>query len=409
MTLEDLVRHIQSGSTELVLDQRILFSRRRRRSELVDFGYFLQELQSNQTILSVECAPSTELGIPDHQWTSLVTAIGDIGPLQCLTLCCATAGALVAVATAVQAATLVSKLTVRVSGLRSMSSDVNGLLALANTLKHHSGLQTFVWYDSCGRGSHCLDCVLVELVNCRQLRQVDITAGCASAGAMANLLELAIDEVRLVLNMDQYPTVTDRISGGRCSVRSLKLHIIHVHNGNDDATLERIRADSLLSADLPVVALATAIGLDVNPNLHDLELRFDTEKSITGAAGEELAGALTNNQTLNTFSLFNATLEVVSYQAFRTMLRANNGIILSLTPLAGDVQPNCLLEYESRLAIEQRLNRAGRVLSGNHATREEWVGILSELTTLDVNDLSTEFQVSCLYQCLQDLRDHLLL
>jgi hypothetical protein len=37
------------------------------------------------------------------------------------------------------------------------------------------------------------------------------------------------------------------------------------------------------------------------------------------------------------------------------------------------------------------------------------VGILSELTTLDVNDLSTEFQVSCLYQCLQDLRDHLLL
>jgi hypothetical protein len=187
------------------------------------------------------------------------------------------------------------------------------LRELAATLEQHTSLHTFLWYDHCRWNDTHLDRVLEALVTGHRLQRVSITSRCANAEAIANLLESVIDELQLALSMDaQWATVANRMSEGRCSVRSLHLLSIHVFNGNDDETLADIHAGihagAVLAANLRVGALSAAIGVGINPNLEDLELRFDTEQSISGAVGEALAVALTNNQTLHTFSLLDARL-----------------------------------------------------------------------------------------------------
>jgi hypothetical protein len=201
--------------------------------------------------------------------------------------------------------------------------------------------------------------------------------------------------------MDQWPGVIDRIGQKPCSVRSLTLRIILVYNAHDDQTIDEITVGSARMADGPVLALALAIEQGDNPSLVDLELRFERERSISNEAGGILARALTKNRTLRKFSLANAALEVPSYEAFSTMLGANTDLVLTLTPLAINADDR-LLESQTKVEIEQRLNLAGRgrLLQANQATREEWVGILNELIALSVDDESTDFQVSCLYELL---------
>lgn len=408
MTPIELVQRISGGTKELVLDQPLLrLNIRRTRSNPCHFDDFLSALGSNVTLESVECATHTDLGISKTRWASLVRTIGAIRNLQCLKLCWMgsstnTCDHWADVAMTLQAASFLRELTIRMIGVRMIPSARAGLETLAGTLREHKRIQTFVWHDSFQRGHSHFDRVLESLGTCPQLQQVDITTRCASAEALANLLQCVPQRLRLVLNMDQWSGVTDRIARGQCSVRSLTLHIIHVYNGNDDQTIHEVHAAAVRTADEPVEALAVAIEQGDNPNLEDLELRFDTEKSITNAAGRRLARALTDNQTLRTFSLANAALEVPSYEAFSTMLGANTGLVLVLTPLAINANDS-LLESQTKMEIEQRLNLAGRgrLLQANRATREEWVGVLNELIALSVDDDSTDFQVSCLFEFLQ--------
>jgi hypothetical protein len=155
---------------------------------------------------------------------------------------------------------------------------------------------------------------------------------------------------------------------------------------------------------------AVASALRTDHNLESLVLRM--ENGFTDEAGVALAEALTVNKTLRKINL-NAEptfpdeplpntdeLGVPAYKAFSAMLRGNTSLKLDFPPFytGGDRE---LLHSYNQMIIEQTLDQVGRgrlLASSNHTTREEWVNVLDELSTL--NDPST-FNLSCLYSLLR--------
>jgi hypothetical protein len=87
MNPRELVNHIRSGPTKLVLDKPLRF-RRRIRSNPCDFKEFLQALRSSDTIRTVECGSQLNLRISEHEWVLLLKTFGSIRDIQHLEFRC---------------------------------------------------------------------------------------------------------------------------------------------------------------------------------------------------------------------------------------------------------------------------------------------------------------------------------
>jgi hypothetical protein len=273
----------------------------------------------------------------------------------------------------------------------SFPRDPFGLIALANAIREHTGLQKFTWADAAQ--ITVLDPVVHALTACPHLWKVTIMTKCASADAVKNLLHLqSATELELVLDTDQWLAVTDEIRHGRCNIQTLTLAMIQVTRSE---------------ATEAVQALASTIQLDCN--LEHLDLKM--ENGYTDEAGVALAEALTVNKTLRTidFSTYvhldyvvrnRATFGATAFEAFSAMLRVNTSLILTYPPVdaANAFADERLIYHHNQMVLEQRLNRVGRgrLLSSRQTKTEEWVDALHELNSNVVHG-SPAFQVSCLY------------
>jgi hypothetical protein len=399
MNLRELVDHIRSGPTELVLDKPRRF-RSRNCYNPCDFNQFLQALQSSETIRRVICKSQLLLSISEDQWVLLVKALGRIKDIQYLELCCKPGSRdfhpFQAVADAVKNAHSLCTLKVPVH-LGSSAGDPSGPIALANALREHTALQKFSWSGSRRATLDlALDPVLQALPACPHLRKVSILTACDGAGALKNLLQLNY-AIRLLLALEKecWLAVADEIRRGRCNVQRLTLVMMQ---------------GTISEATEAVQAIASAIQMD--RNLEHLTLKM--EDGFTDEAGVALAEALTVNKTLHEITLsthartsqhvtYRATLGAKAYDAFGAMLRVNTSIILKLPP----VEPACaddetLRESRKQMLIEQRLNRVGRgrLMASSQTTRAEYVDALNDLNSYNV-DKSPAFQVSCLYSLIR--------
>jgi hypothetical protein len=388
-------REIRSGPAKLVLDKPLRF-RRRTRSNPCDFNEFLQALQSSETIRTVTCKSHVLLSIAEYQWVLLVKALGRIQDIQHLRLQCSHGSRdfhpLQAVADAVNNADSLFNLRVAVvTTIGSSASDLSGLIALANALREHTALQEFAWFDYVSwRGPRdlSLDPVLRALPTCPHLRKVSILTKCASADAMANLLQLQLatssaTELRLVLEKEHLLAVADEIRGGRCNVQRLTLLMMQV---TIPETTEAVKA------------VASAIRFD-----QKLEFLY-LGMGVSDEAGVALAEALTVNKTLRTIDLRHceATLGAQVYEAFSAMLRINTSLVLKLHPDDPAGADERLRDSREQIRIEQRLNQVGRgrLLASRQTTTAEYVDALNELNSDDDDDLFA-FQVGCLYSLLR--------
>jgi hypothetical protein len=402
MNPRELVDHIRSGPTKLVLDEPLRF-RRRTRFNPWDFNEFLQALRSSETIRKVTCCSQLQLGISEDEWVLLVMTLGSIKGIKALNLHRVYSSRnFQAIAEAVNSAPSLCKLTITLE-VGTFPRDPSGMIALANALREHTVLQEFGWYDWNGQEavqSAALDPVLLALPACPQLRVVTIMTKCASADAVKNLLQLqSATELHLVLKTDQWLAVADEIGQGRCNVRRLTLSLLR---------------GIVSEATEAVEAVASAIRLDSNldSNLENLVLRM--ENGFTDEAGVALAEALTVNKSLLMLNLSGpvdgshnarnkATLGAQSYEAFAAMLRINTSLVLELPPLDDDVDDERLLKSYYQMRIEQQLNSVGRgkLLSSSQTTKEEWVDALRELSSNEVDDASNAFRLSCIFSLFQ--------
>jgi hypothetical protein len=194
MNPRELVDYIRSGPTELKLDEPLRFLRQKR-SHICDFSEFIQALQSNETIQSVNCDSHHELSITEEEWVHLVKTLGSIKGIQRLNLLC-THGShnfhppLQGVADAVNNAQ--SLLTLQFLALRHV--DQSGIVALADALRQHPALERFIGNDfrsvQKAQQDTSLDPVLQALLACPHLCKVAIRTKCASADALRNLLHV---------------------------------------------------------------------------------------------------------------------------------------------------------------------------------------------------------------------------
>jgi hypothetical protein len=405
MNPRELVSHIRSGLTALVLFEPLRFRRRTLFSPCCDFNKFLQALRSSETIQDIRCGSHQKLGITGDEWILLVKTLGRIRDIQHLEFFCAPGARdfhpFQAIAEAVNSAQSLRKLVVD-HQCEVFPRDPLALIALANALREHTALETFAWFDfeplQETVQSATLDPVLWTLSACPHLKEITIITKSASANALKSLLELhsAID-LRLVLNTtENWLAVVDAIRMGRCLLKTLHLGMLH---------------SSLRSkATEAVQALAGAIQMD--RNLEHLSLQI--EDGFTDVAGVALAKALAINKTLLKITLDDnpvfsdrtlpkpAALGVAAYEALSAMLRVNTSLVLKLPPFETDGANEKLRESRDQLHIEQRWNYAGRgrLLVSTQTTREQWADTLHELNFYNVDD-SCAFQVSCLYSLLR--------
>jgi hypothetical protein len=154
MNPRELVDHIRSGPVKLVLYKPFRFHPRTPSSPR-EFNEFLQVLQSSETIRDVTCLSQLSLSISEEQWVLLVRTIGRIKDIQHLEFSCKPGSRddfhpFQAVADAVNNAHSLCKLNVLT--LRSFPrDDLSELTALANTLRKHTALQAFNWFDYTSR------------------------------------------------------------------------------------------------------------------------------------------------------------------------------------------------------------------------------------------------------------------
>jgi hypothetical protein len=407
MNPRELVDHIRSGPTKLVLDEPLRF-RRRTRFNPWDFNEFLQALRSSETIRKVTCCSQLQLGISEDEWVLLVMTLGSIKGIKALNLHRVYSSRnFQAIAEAVNSAPSLCKLTITLE-VGTFPRDPSGMIALANALREHTALQEFGWF--CWNVQEAVqsaapDPVLLALPACPQLRVVTIMTKCASADAVKNLLQLqSATELHLVLKTDQWLAVADEIGQGRCNVRRLTLSLLR---------------GIVSEATEAVEAVASAIRLDSNldSNLENLVLRM--ENGFTDEACVELAEALKVNKSLRKISLSTTSSEAdhdvyfgcsklgaQSYEAFAAMLRINTSLVLKLPPLDTIVFDERLFESWKQMCIEQRLNNVGRgrLLASRQTPREEWVDALQELSSDDDDNPChnpSAVRVSCLYSLLR--------
>jgi hypothetical protein len=267
MTPRELVDHIRSGPSKLLLDRPLRF-RLRNSSNPCDFNEFLQALQSSETIRTVNCKAQLQLGISEDEWILLVRTLGRIRNIENLILYCKSGSPnfqpFQAVADAVNSAHSLRKLEVYI------------LIALANALREHTTLQEFTWLDigswqEAAPQDLSVDAVLRVLPACPHLRKVDIVTERASADALKELLQLhSATKLRLVLKTDHWLAVTDEIRQGRCNVQTLNIPILR---------------ETISEATEAVQALASVIQTD--RNLTHLVLQVN--RGFTDEAGVALA------------------------------------------------------------------------------------------------------------------------
>jgi hypothetical protein len=413
MNTRELVDHIRSGPTEVVLFQPLRF-RRRTRSNPCDFNEFLQALKSSETIRTVKCESHVELGIKEDEWVLLVKTLGSIKGIQNLRFNCVSGShnfhPFQAFADAVNNAQSLRKL-IFVLDPETFSRDPSGLNALASALQKHTALKIFSWSEF---GSRRLeagplgfrqpnaapqdatpDPVLLALLGCPHLQSVTVATKCANPNTVRSLLQLPMIKVLLlILESEHWFAVADEVRQGRCRVKNLALGM--VQSSSSEAT-EAVKA------------LASAIRLDCN--LEHLTLRM--ENGFTDEAGVALAEALTVNKTLRIVKVGDTlrpdyhvrnkdTLGAPTYEALSAMLRVNTGVRVGLpkSSTAAAASNQRLRESRRQMIIEQRLNIVGRgkLLASRQMVREEWVDALHEL---NVANASPAHKVSCQYSLLR--------
>jgi hypothetical protein len=403
MNSRELVDHIRSGPTELVLDKPLRFP---PRSNQYDFNEFLQALETSETIRAVTCKSQLQLSITEDEWVLLIKTIGTIKGIDALRLYCSSGSRdfhpFQAIADAVNSAHSVCKLSVGLDGGTPLEgeaflSDQSGLAALASALREHTTLQNFFWVEF-GSGPEAelqvaaRDPVLRVLPACPHLRMVTILTNYASTDAFRSLLQLTpATELRLILEPDQWLAVADEIRGGRCNIQMLSLTI-----------LEATKSEAIEA----VKAVASAIQIDENLEYLSLQL----EDGFSDEAGVALAEALTVNRTLRKVVLNanpvmarrdednRATLGARSYEAFGAMLSINTSVTLDLPTFDAAGADETDTNYYNQMRIELRLNKVGRgrLVATRQTPREEWVNALNELNSGNVDD-SPEFSIGCLY------------
>jgi hypothetical protein len=295
MNPREIVDLIRSGPAELVLREPIRF-RRRTRSNPCGFNEFLQALQSNETIRSVDCYAYQELGITTAEWVVLAKTIGSIKGIQRLKLNCKHGSRdfhpFQAVADAVNNAHSLLSLRVLVPQ-DSRHADQSDIVVLADALRQHPAMQEFMWIDTWSPRQEAqrdtsLDPLFRALPDCPHLRKATIMTECASSDALRNLLHsprLAV--LSLIMNMEHWLAVADDIRQGRNEIRVLELATMF--EGTSAETTGAIQA------------IASAIRQD--QNLVDLRLELRMDHGITDEAGLALAEALTVNKTLHAFGM----------------------------------------------------------------------------------------------------------
>jgi hypothetical protein len=399
MNPRELVDHIRSGPTELVLDEPLRF-RRRTRSNPCDFNEFLQALQSSETIRDVQCGSQLKLGIAEDEWVLLVKTVGNIKGIQDLKCVCKPGSRdfhpFQALAEAVNSARSLSKLVIGLEG-ETVPRYSSGQTALACALRENTGLQEFNLIDCCFvqevAQNTALDPVLRALSACPHIQQVFVMSNFASADAVKNLLQLPTDtSLRLALKPDLWLVVADEICQGRCLTRDLMLWMAQ---------------SSCFAATEAVKAVANAIRRD----RHLESIALVMENGFTDEAGVALAEALTINKTLriilldemlfiSTFVLSKASLGAQAYEAFGAMLRVNTGLDLELPTFDANASNEMDIGHFKQMRIEQRLNGVGRgrLLASSQTPREEWVNALQKLNGPNIRDLS---DVNCMYSLLR--------
>jgi hypothetical protein len=404
MNPRELVDHIRSGPSRLVLDKPLRF-RRRTRSNPCDIDEFLQALQSSETIRDVSCFSHQALGITEDEWVLLVQTLGSIKGIRDLTLDCSSGSydfqPFQAVADAVNNAQSLSQILIVLQG-EAFPRDQSGLIALAGALQQHTTLQIFSLIDLIDQPEAApvdlsFDLVLRALPACPHLREVIIKTKNASAGAMKYLLQLPKDTVLSLLhtNQEQWLAVADGIRQGQCNVKHLTLLLRHQSSSSESTEA--------------VKAIASAIRED--RTLEDLTLRMGN--AFTDEAGVVLAEALTVNKTLlritlSFIAMFGGQVQgadamsAPAYNAFSAMLRVNTSLRLEVPPSDDAVGDQRLVDSRNQMRIEQRLNRVGRgrLLSSSQTPRKEWVDALDELNSRNVDE-SPKFNISCLYSLLR--------
>jgi hypothetical protein len=404
MNPSELVDHIRSGPTELVLHEPLRFLRRTR-SNPCDFSEFLQALQSSETIRTVKSYSHLDLCITEDEWIRLVKTLGGIKDIQNLQLYCKHGSSnfrpFQAVADAVNGAQSLRKLEVTVPK-DSRPLHQSGVVALADALRQHPALERFICLNFSlqeAQQDTKLDPVLRALSACPHLQTVTIMTNWASSDALRNLMRHSPTAAQfylgLVLNTDHWMVVANEISQGRNNIGVLTLYM-----------LERTSPEATEA----VKAIANAIRQ--NHNLKCLELRM--ESGFTDDAGVALAEALAGNKTLRAIKLGDIvradhrvhnkdTLGAQAYKAFSAMLRVNTSLILKLPRLDTAGGDQRVIESRKQMGIEQRLNKVGRgtlLSSSSQTTRGAWVDALHKLNAANVDD-TPAFQVSCLYSLLR--------
>jgi hypothetical protein len=404
MDARELVDHIHSGPTKLMLaDKPLLFGRRTfSHSNTCDFNEFLQALQSSETIREVLCKSHLHLRITEDEWVLLLKALGRIKDIQHFEFFCQPGSSkfhhFQVVADAVNNAHSLCKLKVAVRSGSFTSNYPSGLIALTNSIREHRGLHEFTWSDvgrRRGPRSLSLDPVLRALPACTHLREIHIQTKCASVDAIKNLLQLqSTTSLHLILEKEFWLAVADEIRRGRCNVQWLTFGM---------------PLSSSAEATEALHAIASAIQLD--QNLEHLTLRM--EDGFTNEACVALAEALMVNKTLRKITLSTALhpsrqalnrapLGAPAYEAFSAMLRVNTSLVLKLPPYEPAGAGERLRESREQMRIEQRLNEVGRgrLMASRQATRAEYVDSLNELKS-DNDHNSPAFQVGCLYSLLR--------
>jgi hypothetical protein len=403
MNPRELVDHIRSGPSELLLNKPLRF-RRRTRSNPCDFKEFLQALQSSETIRDVQCGSQQLLEITEDEWGLLVNTLGSIKDIQRLEVSCKRGSRdfrpFQAVADAINSAQSLFRLAIYLDGA-TIPSDPSGMIALAGALREHTTLQIFTWIDSwfmqeVETQDVIADPVLRALPECPHLRDVTIITKSASTDATNSLLQLhSATVLNLVLKTtEHWLAMADEIRLGRCYLKKLTLCMVQTSRSE---TTEAVKA------------LANAIRLD-----HNLEhLTLTMESGCTDEAGVALAEALTVNRTLRNIALFvtpvfngarffnTYALGACAYEAFGAMLRGNTDLVLTVPPLRSPFRDHRLLESRTQMIIEQRLNEVGRgylLASSSDTTKEDWVMALHKLSTYNI---SPSFEVSCVYSLLR--------
>jgi hypothetical protein len=185
MDSRELVDHIRSCPTELVLDKPLRFP---PRSNPYDFSDFLFALEASETIRPVTCKAQRQLSVTEDEWVLLISTLGRIEGIDALSLYCSSGSRdfhpFQAGADAVNSAHSVCRLTVGLDGGsrdegEAFLNDQLGLIALGTALREHATLQTFIWVEF-GSGPEAelqvtaRDPVLQVLPACPHLRMVTI-------------------------------------------------------------------------------------------------------------------------------------------------------------------------------------------------------------------------------------------